>query len=660
MEQIKKAYKCSLEHLKKAYRYSIVKIFTMALAINFIVECFGRKSILKGFVFIGKHPFVYLYGVLIIMTTLSIALLFRRRMFVYIFVSAIWLIASFINFVVLNVRVTPFNFADLLMIKDAIAIWHLYYSKFKMALIIIAILLVVIGLIYMWFKLPRIKESISYLNNAIIIAALALVLGVFTQMGVTAGKLDVNFANIASGYLKNGFAYSFSSTMFNSTIRKPSGYSSETINGIAQQLDKNNNSGEQMKPNIIFVQLESFFDPAQIKGVEMSKNPIPYFTELYNNYPHGYLSVPSVGAGTANTEVEVYLGMNMLDFGTGVYPYKTIFNKTVVESIAFNLKSIGYTAFAMHNNVGDFYSRNLVFANFGYDVYIPLECMTDVKYNDTKWAKDEVLVDYIKKCLNSTPGQDYITAISVQGHGAYPTNISNYEFDITVSNFRNQNSTNALTYYVNQIAEMDNFVKTLVTEVDKMDEDTVIVFYGDHLPNFELTEEELVNGDIFKTPYVMWNNFGMKNIEKDLEAYQLSAELLDRLNIHVGTLVKYHQNYANSDNYLENLRQLEYDMILGEHYIYNGDFPYKATDIVYGIDEVKISFPSQLDNGIAIYGNGFNEYSVVTINEEEYDVRYENHILFVDGYTLKTGDEIVVTQKNGQVTYRKSNKYIVK
>ncbi|MBQ8729952.1 MAG: hypothetical protein IJY81_02000, partial [Lachnospiraceae bacterium] len=67
--------------------------------------------------------------------------------------------------------------------------------------------------------------------------------------------------------------------MFNSTIRKPSGYSSETINGIAQQLDKNNNSGEQMKPNIIFVQLESFFDPAQIKGVEMSKNPIPYFTE---------------------------------------------------------------------------------------------------------------------------------------------------------------------------------------------------------------------------------------------------------------------------------------------------------------------------------------------------------------------------------------------
>ena len=213
---------------------------------------------------------------------------------------------------------------------------------------------------------------------------------------------------------------------------------------------------------------------------------------------------------------------------------------------------------------------------------------------------------------------------------------------------------------VNQIAEMDNFIKTLVTEVDKMDEDTVIVFYGDHLPNFELTEEELVNGDIFKTPYVMWNNFGMKNIEKDLEAYQLSAELLDRLNIHVGTLVKYHQNYANSDNYLENLRQLEYDMILGEHYIYNGDFPYKATDIVYGIDEVKISFPSQLDNGIAIYGNGFNEYSVVTINEEEYDVRYENHILFVDGYTLKTGDEIVVAQKNGQVTYRESNKYIVK
>ena len=34
--------------------------------------------------------------------------------------------------------------------------------------------------------------------------------------------------------------------------------------------------------------------------------------------------VPSVGAGTANTEFEVLTGMNMRFFGPGEYPYKTV------------------------------------------------------------------------------------------------------------------------------------------------------------------------------------------------------------------------------------------------------------------------------------------------------------------------------------------------
>ena len=35
------------------------------------------------------------------------------------------------------------------------------------------------------------------------------------------------------------------------------------------------------------------------------------------------LKVPSVGAGTANTEFEVLTGMNLRYFGPGEYPYKT-------------------------------------------------------------------------------------------------------------------------------------------------------------------------------------------------------------------------------------------------------------------------------------------------------------------------------------------------
>lgn len=52
------------------------------------------------------------------------------------------------------------------------------------------------------------------------------------------------------------------------------------------------------------VQLESFIDPNRLEGFTYSENPVPVFTELKENYTRGYLSVPAIGAGTANTEFE--------------------------------------------------------------------------------------------------------------------------------------------------------------------------------------------------------------------------------------------------------------------------------------------------------------------------------------------------------------------
>ena len=52
------------------------------------------------------------------------------------------------------------------------------------------------------------------------------------------------------------------------------------------------------------------------------------------NYTSGYLTVPVVGAGTANTEFEVLTGMGIRFFGLGEYPYKTVLKDTSCESAA--------------------------------------------------------------------------------------------------------------------------------------------------------------------------------------------------------------------------------------------------------------------------------------------------------------------------------------
>ncbi len=54
-----------------------------------------------------------------------------------------------------------------------------------------------------------------------------------------------------------------------------------------------------------------------------------------------------------------------------------------------------------------------------------------------------------------------------------------------------KNGKNAFTYYVNQCHETDAFLGSLIATLNAFEEPVVLVLYGDHLPNLDITEEEL-------------------------------------------------------------------------------------------------------------------------------------------------------------------------
>ena len=141
---------------------------------------------------------------------------------------------------------------------------------------------------------------------------------------------------------------------------------------------------------------------------------------LKENYPSGYLTVPTFGAGTANTEFEVITGMNIDYFGTGEYPYNTVLKEKTCETLANNLRAHGYYSTAIHNNTATFYDRNLVFANMGFDRFVSSDFMSDLEYTSVGWVKDNCMVKEIEKALSSTVETDLVYAISVQPHGKYP------------------------------------------------------------------------------------------------------------------------------------------------------------------------------------------------------------------------------------------------
>ena len=87
------------------------------------------------------------------------------------------------------------------------------------------------------------------------------------------------------------------------------------------------------------------------------------------------------------------------------------------ESIAYNLKRLGYGTHALHNHTATFYDRNVAYANLGFDSFTPVEMMTDVRYNQLGWECDDVLTGEILSALDSTDGSDYVFGVTVQGHG---------------------------------------------------------------------------------------------------------------------------------------------------------------------------------------------------------------------------------------------------
>lgn len=648
--KIKEKYKAVRAFFKKAYDNHILYVYiTIALLINLIIEMLARGSFIEGIYFLIGSPYVFICNAVIILMTLSITLLMRKRIFGLTLISVLWLICGITNCVLLSNRVTPFTATDFMLIDSAMGVINKYFSVVQIVFVIIALLAAVAGLIFLFIKAPKVNHKIKYTRNLI---AIALIWGIglgSINLGVGADLISMKFGELRVSYYDYGFVYCFSNSLINTGISKPNTYSDQTIKKIVKK-EKINKA--KKKPNIIFLQLESFFDINNLKNIKLSKNPVPNFERLMKNYPSGYLNVPIVGAGTVNTEFEVMTGINLDFFGPGEYPFKTKLVNTTCESICYNLKEYGYNCHALHNNTATFYGRNVVFSNLGYDTFTSIENMNIDDFTPMGWAKDYFLTKYIMEALNSTEKQDFIYAISVQGHGSYPTD-GEYKYPIKVEGPEDESTINKYQYYAWQTFEMDKFIGRLTKKLEKYDEDVILVMYGDHLPSFGLSGNDLVNGDVYQTQYVIWSNF--KNdyySNEDLEAYQLQSKILGGLNMNSGKINNYTQKNKTKlqETYDEGLKSLAYDLLYGDKYATKGENPYKPTEIKLGLKDVKVSSVTPMYDALGtvyVYGSNFTNYSKVYINDEKQDTVFiDPDTLMIVYPELKSGDQLSVYQQN--------------
>ncbi|MDD6306384.1 MAG: LTA synthase family protein [Clostridiales bacterium] len=632
-------------------KYSLVFHFVLACLITFVVEVISRRDVLSTFSFLHNHTLAYLYNAFIVFASLSIVYLFRCRAQLRVLISGIWLFLGTVNGLILSNRVTPFSYTDLKCLSDLLAMQNTTYFTAEEATLVVSVIVAFFVFLGIFFvKGPKYQGKRHTVLVPLSIASLLLIgLPITTQAAQNSNVLASYFSNIAQGYSDYGFVYGFSTSVVGRGMSKPEGYSEETVNAIETLVassKKETSVSADNQPNIICVLLESFIDPYEVNFLNMSEDPIPNFHSLESNYSTGYLTVPVVGAGTANTEFEILTGMSMQYFGTGEYPYKTILKQTDCESIASDLSQIGYGTHVVHNNTATFYSRNNAFSMMGFDTFTSKELMNITEYTPNgNWPTDDVLVGETMKALNSTDGSDFVYTITVEGHGDYPSEKVLENPDILVSGAADEASNNQWEYYVNMIHEVDDFIGDLVDAADRRGEDTIIVMFGDHLPTMGLTNEDMKSGDIFKTKYITWNNMGLSKEDADLTAYQLLAHITDQAGIHEGTVFNYHQTQSSSETYLSGLENLQYDLLYGKRYAYNGEDLYPASDLQMDVEDIRISTvrKNTLTNSLTVYGSNFSKNTKIFVNGSKVSTEFvTSSLLRTNLDSIKDGDVITV------------------
>ncbi len=412
------------------------------------------------------------------------------------------------------------------------------------------------------------------------------------------------------------------------------------------------------RPNVLFLQLESFYDVNNIMGYQYSDEPHPIYSLLKENLPGGKLTVPSIGAGTANTEFEIITGMDVSFFGIAEYPYLSVLQTQTCESMANNAREYGYTSHAIHNHKGTFYDRHIVFPNLGFDTFTSIENTPVVIRNRRNWAKDAMLIDPILAALDSSEQQDLVYTISVQPHGRYPSQskydnlLDGEEPRIKVYGNDDNPENPGFTYYVNELKEVDTFLGNLILELSFRNEPTVLVFYGDHLPAFSVQKNwDLKDGNCYQTDYIIWNNCGIDFSDaKDLTTYQLNSYIFSKLGINNGDFNRLNRLYLenNVDDYshLRHIYQYAtlYDSSLKDDSTVSVP-KYPRIDTKYGVTQTSLLSAYTIDGATYVTGEYFNEFTKVSVNSKPVDTEFINPNLLVTYKEFEQDDIIGTVQQ---------------
>ena len=331
-------------------------------------------------------------------------------------------------------------------------------------------------------------------------------------------------------YVSQGFITSFTEMVNELPIEKPEGYTPDETKNIEQELvvayDSTYGSSEQraaavaqfneIKPTVIAVMNESFTDLSCFEQLKAAGYFGPnYYNSLPDTLVRGTMLASVTGGGTANSEFEFLTGATTAFVGVGKIPYQ-LYQMSDVDSLAKDLKELGYVATAMHPQNPVNYHRDKIYQQLGFGEFLSIDDFGDAPYYHNGVC-DYVTYDKILELLRTDERPQFIFDVTMQNHGGYEIGsvpaeeLTNYWVEGASEN------TNAmLNTYLTCINASDRDLEYFINELRNIGRPVVLVFFGDHQPsiatslNDELYPQEDTASHAFRvhqSTYFVWANY---------------------------------------------------------------------------------------------------------------------------------------------------------
>lgn len=515
----------------------------------------SAQSLFAAAARMAQQPLASLWNTLFLaLLSLVFGFLMKRLARGYLLVTLVVTVLNLVNYFKTLITSMPLELSDLKLVRQAGAIAGLNAQSITFsAATVLGILLP-----FVWFAVLRLlarpmldvswKWSLSASGGSLILFLLCFVLFadslVYTPAGVTL-KSPVSQGIVYRDCL-------FPLGLWRPVIyRDRSGEVDITDPAAMKQLKRKlertlSSDGQSFakgeQPNVILILSESFFDVTALPGLSFEEDPLADFHALQADSVSGKFYSRTMGYGTCNIELELLTGINSALLASGDDPlHWAPADQAMFPTVPHLLKQAGYYTGFLHMYNDTIYNRTELFSHLSFDemffnsdyAAIDPDAAAAADYITYRMGKlsgsqlgDAYMTDLIINLYEQkeADGPVFLYASSMENHAPHNADkYSAYHYPFTCETPLTDAAVGALNAYAEGAANSSKALKTLTDYFAQVEEPTVILFYGDHVPGLGLDTgsvyQELWNfdGDIYSTSpalgaelyssdYLIWAN----------------------------------------------------------------------------------------------------------------------------------------------------------